>query len=58
MAQLKQITSPPSFSTKEELEVLLREGLNSGEGVEMTSVEWRRLFEECGVSYDEQRKAS
>lgn len=58
MAQLKQIAAPPSFSTEEELEALLQEGLNSGKGVEMTPVEWRRLFEECGASYDEQRKAS
>jgi len=48
----------PTFSTKEELGALLREGLNSGEGVEMTPVEWQRLCEECGASYDEQRKAS
>jgi hypothetical protein len=58
MADLKKITAPPSFSTPEELEVLLREGLNSGDGVEMTPTEWQRLYEECGVSYDEHRKAS
>jgi hypothetical protein len=58
MAQLKPITAPSSFSTQEELEALLREGLNSGRGVEMTPVEWRRLYEECGMSYEEHRKAS
>jgi hypothetical protein len=43
MSQLKQITAPPGFSTQEELEALLLEGLNSGEGVEMTPQSWADL---------------
>lgn len=58
MADPTQIAPPTSFSSQEELDALLLEGLNSGDGVEMTPAEWRCLYEECGVSYDEQRKAS
>jgi predicted DNA-binding antitoxin AbrB/MazE fold protein len=35
--------APASFSTKEELEVLLQEGLDSGAPIEMTSVDWDAL---------------
>jgi antitoxin ParD1/3/4 len=40
MSQLKQITAPPAFSTQEELEALLLEGLDSGEPVEVTPQFW------------------
>jgi hypothetical protein len=58
MAQLKQITAPPSFSTIEELDALLIEGLDSGEPVEVTPQFWAHLHTELADRRSASRKAS
>jgi hypothetical protein len=49
MDDLKTIKAPPSFSNEKELAVLLREGLNSGEGIEMTPQAWVSLRAELST---------
>lgn len=49
----------PHFDTEEELYALIQQGLDSGEGTEMTPEAWRKLSLEFGVTLDdEQRLAS
>jgi len=58
MAQLKQIAAPPSFSTKEELEALLREGMASGEPIDVTPEFWANLHSRLSEQRAASRKAS
>lgn len=41
VADMISTVSPPSFSTKQELEALLLEGLNSGPGIVADAKYWR-----------------
>jgi hypothetical protein len=58
MAQLKEITTPASYSTQEELEALLLEGLDSGEPVRVTPQFWEDIRAEATNRLLENRKAS
>jgi hypothetical protein len=58
MAQLKQITAPPSFSTEEELEALLQEGMASGEPIDVTPEFWANLHAQLSERRSASRKAS
>jgi len=58
MAQLKQITAPPSFSTEEELEALLQEGMASGEPIDVTPEFWANLQSQLSERRSASRKAS
>ncbi|AEU37970.1 hypothetical protein AciX8_3682 [Granulicella mallensis MP5ACTX8] len=49
---------PPSFSTQEELETLLLEGLESGEPIPVTPQFWRDLELELEYRQNSRRKAS
>ena len=49
---------PPSFSTQEELEALLLEGLDSGEPIPVTPQFWRDLELELEYRQNSRRKAS
>ena len=49
---------PPSFSTQEELEKLLIEGLDSGEPTLVTPQFWRDLERKLEYRQDSRRKAS
>jgi len=44
--------------TREELEAMLLEGLNSGPGIKMTHEEWKRLRDEVEADFGEERQAS
>ena len=46
MANEEGPSAPSGFSTQEELDELIREGMNSGEPIEMTTEEWQRLRDE------------
>lgn len=44
----------PQFETEEQLQALIREALDDPDpGIEMTEEEWRKLYAECGVPYEE-----
>jgi len=58
MAQLEQITAPPSFSTEEELEALLQEGMASGEPIDVTPEFWANLHSRLSERRSASRKAS
>ncbi len=58
MAQLKEITTPATYSTQEELEKLLLEGLNSGEPVRVTPQFWEDFRVAATNRLSENRKAS
>ena len=49
---------PPSFSTQEQLEALLLEGLESGEPIPATPQFWRDLELELEYRQNSRRKAS
>lgn len=49
---------PPSFSTQEELETLLLEGLDSGEPTPVTPQFWHELELKLEYRQDSRRKAS
>jgi hypothetical protein len=58
MADLKELTAPANFSTHEELEALLLEGLHSGESVEVTPHFWAGLHTELAERRSSNSKAS
>jgi hypothetical protein len=58
MAGLKELTTPASYSTQEELEALLLEGLHSGEAIEVTPQFWAGLHAELAERRSANNKAS
>jgi len=58
MADIHIPSKPASFSTQEELEALLLEGVQSGEPIEMTPAEWQRLRDDVEHDAILRRKAS
>lgn len=58
MVTAKSSSTQPQFSTKEELETLLLEGLDSGAPTDVTPKLWADLASQLDARHLEKRKAS